>query len=373
MLRTSRVLRSKSQNNAQLAEEKAKSDALFASIGDGVIALDESGRVQRVNQIALDLLGFAEEELVGQWFPKVIIAEDANGTTISGIDRPIAQTLLLGKPVSARFWYRKKDGESLPVAVTASPIMLDDKPAGAIEVFRDITKEAEVDRMKSEFISLASHQLRTPATAVKQFIGLIREGYAETPEKTEQFLTAAYNSNEDQLAIIDDILNVAKIDAGKLQLRLEPTDMAELTADITAQLSGQAKSKNQSLTYVKPAQPIELSVDIIKMKMVIGNLISNAIKYTPDGGTIDVQLISHPHNIEIRIKDNGIGIGKKDQAQLFKKFSRIENEYTIKVQGTGLGLYLVKGLVELHNGTIHLESAVNKGTCFIIKLPKEPR
>src|SRR5437868_12325280 len=160
-------------------DPKAEVDALFMSIGEGAISTDSRSRINRVNKAALDILGYTEDELIGKWFLGIIIAEDEDGNPMSNTERPIAQVFLTGRAISARAFYTTKDGSKVPVYLTVSPIMLDLKPVGAIEVFRDISRELELEKAKDEFVAIASHQLRTPATAVKQYIGLLLEGYGE--------------------------------------------------------------------------------------------------------------------------------------------------------------------------------------------------
>lgn len=353
----------------QLAAEKAKSDALFLSIGDGAIATDETGRINRVNQSALNILGYSQDELVGQWYQKMVIAVDDKGSSVELINRPITQAILTGMPVSSRLSYRTKRGSFVPVAVTASPVLLQGKPIGTIEVFHDITAEMEVERMKSEFISLASHQLRTPATAVKQYLGLALEGYTNSKAEFDKCLRDAYTSNEEQLQIIDDILNVAKVDAGKLDIKRSETDIVKLVETAAAQFASQVKQKGHKFEVDLPGKPLIINLDALKIQMVVENLISNAIKYSPDGSRVEVKLSGTSEGVKLSVKDTGIGIAKKDQARLFAKFGRIESDYSVKVQGTGLGLYLAKQIIELHGGSIALASSPGKGSRFTVTLP----
>lgn len=351
--------------------ERAKTNALFTSIGEGAIVTDEFGKIKRINSLALEMLGFTEKEVLGQWFPRVIIAQDANGVETSNIDRPISKALLQGKPINAKLYYRKKDGSNLPVFITVAPVLLDNLPIGAIEVFRDITRENEVEMAKDEFLSLASHQLRTPATAVKQFLGLILEGYTKSKQEADTFLKDAYDSNDEQLLIIDDILNVAKIEAGKLELNADQVDLTQLVDHAVAELKASAKTKKHILTLEVPDHSITLSADKLKIMMSVQNLITNAIKYTPDGGKIAVTLTETSKHVTITVRDNGIGISRADQGKLFSKFGRIQTDFTIHVPGTGLGLYLVKQYIDMHGGAIRIQSKVGHGTAFIIELPKE--
>lgn len=225
-----------------------------------------------------------------------------------------------------------------------------------------------VDDIKNNFISIASHQLRTPATAVKQNLGLIVEGYATEEADKERFIRGAFESNEYQLAIIEDILNVARIQSGTLRLDKKPSDLGELV-DHAVNEQRLSLKPGQKLTYTKPRQPIQADIDHIKITMCVGNLISNAIKYTPENGTIDITVLEAAGEAVIKIADSGVGIAEADMDKLFGRFNRVDNELSSQVSGTGLGLYLVKQLVELHNGHVNVESTPGKGSTFTITLP----
>lgn len=233
-------------------------------------------------------------------------------------------------------------------------------------------KTIEFQNAKDQFISLVSHQLRTPATAVKQSLGVIKEGYTESPEQVTQFINEAYESNEDQLVIIDDILNVAKIDAGKLELRPEEFNLTNLSSEVIRELHGLADAKSQTIETNLPNGDINITADKLKVKMSIQNLLSNAIKYTPEKGTISISMADTSKNVLLSVEDNGIGISQADSKNLFKKFGRISTDQTAGIQGTGLGLYLVKQFIEMHGGDITMEQVKPHGTRFTISLPKNP-
>src|SRR5689334_13172123 len=194
-------------------EQRARAEALFHSIGDGAISTDEFGRITRVNPVARHILGYKKSELIGMWFPKVIIAVTPDDRPVNLIDRPITKAFLTGRPIVEKTHYRRKNGQRIPVAVNVSPILVDGKPRGAIEVFRDISFEQEVDRMKSEFISLASHQLRTPLSAIKTYSHMLVSGYmgevtAEQRKSLETILGAADRMNE----LISTLLNITRME-----------------------------------------------------------------------------------------------------------------------------------------------------------------
>jgi PAS domain S-box-containing protein len=349
---------------------QAESDALFQSIGEGAIVTDEQGRVARINQVALDMLGYSAKELLGVWYPGAIIAEDEQGNAIPYLERPITLAFLEGKPVAARVYYRRKDGSRIIVSLTVSPIMAGGRPTGAIEVFRNITHEVELERAKDEFISLASHQLRTPATAVKQYAAMLLQGYAGklTAAQTKMAETI-YECNERQLTIVNDLLRVAQVDAGKVKLRPETIDIGQTLRAIIDDMASRFASRHQTIRYTPSGQIRPITVDPHLIRMVLENIIDNASKYTPNGKTITVGIRSGPHAISIRIADQGVGIKKDDIPNLFQKFSRIPNPLSNMVEGTGLGLYWAKKIVDLHSGSIKVRSHPGEGTVFTISIP----
>lgn len=229
----------------------------------------------------------------------------------------------------------------------------------------------EINRTKDEFISLASHQLRTPATGVKQYIGMLLEGYGDKLNPNQvRMLKTAYESNERQLNIIDDLLKVAHIDAGKVSLRKQKIDLVWLLQDTIDEQADTFRRKNQQITFKHTAKSMTAYIDAERMRMVLENLIDNASKYTPEGKKITVILDKSARDITISVKDEGVGIAKRDIPRLFQKFSRINNTLSASVGGTGLGLYWAHKIVLLHNGSISVQSTVRKGSTFTITIPR---
>ena len=227
----------------------------------------------------------------------------------------------------------------------------------------------ELNAAKDEFIRLASHQLRTPATGVKMYIGMLMGGYADEPTESQmKMLEQAYSSNDRQLQIIDDLLKVATVDAGKVLLSKETCNLELLIKDVIDELRHALAAKQQSIVFIPPHKTIKAEVDRRFMRMVIENLIDNASKYSGSNTTITVS-IARKKSTEINIIDQGVGIAKKDQAQLFKKFSRVHNAMSISAAGTGLGLYWAKEIITLHGGSITLNSKLHHGSTFTIQLP----
>jgi two-component system cell cycle sensor histidine kinase PleC len=225
---------------------------------------------------------------------------------------------------------------------------------------------------KDEFISLASHQLRTPATVVKQYVGMLTHGYAGklTPEQLAM-LETINKSNERQLEVIEDLLRIAKVDAGKVYLEKSSCDVVKQMKVVIREQAILFKKRQQSVKFSKPPEPVLAFIDPKLMHMVLENLLDNAGKYSHNGGHIVVNVEQTDSGTVISIKDDGVGIRKKDLPKLFKKFSRIDNPLSASVKGTGLGLYWVKKILDLHGGSISVISGLNKGTTFTVQTPIE--
>lgn len=229
----------------------------------------------------------------------------------------------------------------------------------------------QLDTAKNDFVSLASHQLRTPATGVKALIGLLLKDYTkQLTKKQRSYLEQAYGSNERQLRIINDLLNVAMLESGKLRLAKTPVDLNQLVADTVAEQRPIAGSRRQVIRITKPSSPVIVLADAEKIRMVLDNLVSNASKYTPDGGSIIITLRQTGSLATMAIGDTGVGIQPEDIKKLFQKFSQIDNHINHVGGGSaGLGLYLAKSIVELHGGQINVTSKPDKGTTFTVELP----
>lgn len=233
-------------------------------------------------------------------------------------------------------------------------------------------KEQEgIQAAKEELVALASHQLRTPATGVKQYLGMLIEGYLGKLTKEQKKLAKkAYDSNERQLEIINEILVIARADAGQLKINKINFDMNRLILTAVSDHKKEAAKKNINIAVQLPVNRTNITADKGYIRMVLDNLINNAIKYSPDGAAVNIKLENIMDNCIVTVEDNGVGIAKKDWPDLFKKFSRIPNELSAKVAGTGIGLYLAKKLINLHGGKLLLEySEPSKGSVFKIILP----
>ncbi len=356
-------------------EQRAEAEALFTSIGEGAITTDEFGRITRVNPAAQELLGYSEDELLGTWFPKKIVAVTSEDKPINLIDRPITKAFLTGKPISEKTYYRRKDGQKVAMSINISPILLNGKPLGAIEVFRDITFEQEVDRMKSEFISLASHQLRTPLSAIKTYTHMLFDGYmGKLNAAQKQSLGTIIGASDRMNELISTLLNITRIESGTIDITPKLLQIDKVADDVIKELALMAGRKSITLSAAtKGRASTTIRTDSLIIKEIITNLVSNAIKYTPDGGTVSVVVRPHQAAITVDVIDSGWGIPEYSQDQVFSKFFRAQNIVKRETTGTGLGLYLVKGLLEALGGDIKFVSEEEKGTTFSFSLPRDNR
>ena len=235
---------------------------------------------------------------------------------------------------------------------------------------QDVTEAHALDAVKRDFVSLASHQLRTPASGVQAFLALLLDGYGgQLNEQQSGFVQRAYEANSRQLEIIENLLNTAALESGKLSPKKDRLELKSLVKDCLPPHQLKATAQHQKLSLHMPRQKIYVNADPTLLQMAIDNLLSNALKYTPNKGLITVSLRQAKSSAYIEVTDTGIGIAKPDLQALFKKFSRINSPASQQVSGTGLGLYLAHNVVKLQRGSITVKSVPGKGTTFRIRLP----
>jgi signal transduction histidine kinase len=234
------------------------------------------------------------------------------------------------------------------------------------------TEQKKLEEAKDELLSLASHQLRTPATAVKQYVLMVKDGFAGVlSSEQRKLLQLAYESNERQLTIVDDLLYVARIDAGKATLKPELVDIGELVASVMRDQRTALKARKQTVVFKRSRKPILLQADPHYVRMILENLLSNASKYSYERTKIAFMVRTVRNMVQISVTDKGVGIDPADFPDVFLKFSRIPNELTRQTPGSGIGLYLARQLALLHGGDITFSSVPHKGSTFVVRLPKQ--
>jgi len=352
--------------------DTAQLEALFASIGEGIVATDEYGLINRINHTALELLGLRRSEVLHKRLMDVIVPVHENGSLVDVFERPASKAFQTGKSVGARTLYRLKDGSILPVHITASPIISHGKPIGAIEVFRDLTTELESEKLQSDFISIASHQLRTPLTAINMYAQMLQDGLAGdlTPEQ-EPYIDIVLTSVKRMNALISTLLNITRLEAGGLVIKPQQINVNGIAREILDEFAPAARAKSISLTAELPPDHKPAYIDGLLVKEICANLLSNAIKYTPEGGSVTFAFTEKNKELLWSITDTGYGIPASDQRSIFLKFFRASNILSRDVSGTGLGLYLIKNIAESLGGELWFESTEDVGSTFYFSLPKE--
>lgn len=351
--------------------EKVKDDAMLDSIGEGLIAVDNKRRVMIVNRAAESMLGWKSKDMIGREITGLPL-EDEAGNLLPLKKRPTYMALLTGRQTNDIYYFVRKDKTRIPIAIIVTPIRLGGKIIGAVDIFRDITREREIDRAKSEFVSLASHQLRTPLGISKWYLEALNEnGFLKNAsEKAKDYLNEVYKSNERLLSLVRDLLSVSRIDQGTVKDAPEKIIMADLVKEIVSSMNLIAAKNNIIVNLKMKSRNIPvLFLDSLKLHQVIENLISNAIEYSDPGGKIEIVVEKREMMILISVKDTGIGISPGDQKKLFAKFFRTAKASTRNTDGTGLGLYVVKSYVEGWGGTVTMRSTEGKGSTFTVSLP----
>lgn len=342
-------------------------NVIISSVGDAIVVTDKYLKITTVNPAFVELI--EKNEIIGEHCADVLNCMNEKGEVICDSECGLKQTLNKGINTVSKTIIKNSEGKEITIQSINSPLKnADGEIIGAVKAIRDISKEAEVDRMKSEFISTVSHELRTPLTSIKGYIDLILDGdTGEINELQKEFL-GIVSQNSDRLNnLINDLLDVEKIESGKIEMKFEKVSLSNLVNLALSTMESTVEKKGLKLIS-KIEEGIELYGDSDRIIQVLINFISNAVKFTKEGEiTVELKLINGKS--EIVIQDTGIGISKSDQKKLFTKFFRADDEYTRSVGGTGLGLSIVKSIVKKHGGEIEVKSELNKGSEFRVIFP----
>lgn len=380
---TLNILEDVEEEKQRALAEKEKNEAILQSIGDGVIVVDSENRIVLMNDVAGRIIGVEPHAVVGEYKETLFRVEDEK----TGTKSEVVQQILSGhEPIqtSRTMQIRTPDGQIVPIAETVAPLR-DGTGAlsGAVIVFRDVRHEREVDRAKTEFVSLASHQLRTPLSAINWFAELLLGDDQTLTDEQREYLNEIYDSNNRMIALVDALLNVSRIELGTLAVEPKWTDIGDIINKAQRELQHSIDERQLVFESQVHGDVRHIITDPQLTRMVVQNLISNAIKYTPEGGRVQVDLrnidkgdvienrVVEADGIVLTVTDTGFGIPASQQSSIFKKLFRAENVLAKEVQGTGLGLYIVKQIVERNNGMIWFQSVENEGTTFYVVLPVE--
>ena len=356
----------------EIEKKNAEDEALLGSIGEGMMAFDWNGRIIVVNARAEQMLGKSGKELIGQNCSEVVALTDDKGKKIQDDRRPIQSSLKSGRrQFFSEYYFSRNDGARFPVAITVSPVMIEGKIVGAIAVFRDITREKEVDKAKSEFVSLASHQLLTPLSSINWYTEMLLDASQKKDKaKKEKYLDKIHKANQRMVGLVNSLLNVSRIEMGIFSIEREKINLKEMAESLLDELKPQSQAKNLKIGKKFAPEIGSFEGDARLMRMIMQNLLSNAVKYSREKGKITVSAERDAENgYVIRVSDNGYGIPESQQSKIFTKMFRADNIKEKVIEGTGLGLYIAKSIVEAGGGSITFESAENKGATFEVVFP----
>lgn len=357
----------------ELKEERTEKAEIIANLSDGLIVTDGEGRVMLINARAERLLLLRKDINFSNLRP----TNDANSDL--GLVPLVFFPQDSPRGIFKNFSPKRELQITTPVELhlEIDTVVIASKERGfggrILFVFRDVTRERILSRLKSEFISIAAHQLRTPLSAIKWALRLILDGDfgSLTPEQ-QQYLQSGYETNERMIKLVNDLLNVSRIEEGRFEFNFKEEDPVLLLESLVSYFKEIAVKKKVALAFEKPAGPISpVYLDRPRIEMALQNLMENALAYTPSGGKVKVSIEDRPEFLVISISDTGMGIAPKDRERLFTKFYRSEAAVRTQPGGSGLGLFIAHNIIVGHRGTIEVESEVGKGTKFTIKLSKK--
>ena len=368
---------SKNTSSSFLGDGKAILDA----VDDGVLAVDSKGNILAINPAAEQITGWNGSDAAGLVFNSVLKITNNEGGEMIEISNPVNRVLQTGENFTTRdLFIKTQSGKIVPIFLAVNSI--DSQNSGVVVVFRDISKELKDNREQAEFISTASHEMRTPVASIEGYIGLaLNPATATIDARAKSYLQKAHENTKHLGQLFQDLLDITKAEDGRLKNEPVVLDAIEFSRNIWEGLKPKAEAKG--LNYIfepdkhktgeKTLTPVFfVHADRDHLHEILNNLFENAIKYTPSG-TVSVNVTGDNNNVQISVKDSGIGIPAEDIPHLFQKFYRVDNSETREINGTGLGLFLSRKLTESIGGFLDVESEYKKGSTFTVKLPRITR
>lgn len=356
-----------------LSTEKVRTDAILAGVGDGLFVTDANQKVTYVNDAFESITGFDESEVVGRRLTDVVEMVTKDGKTVSKAHRPLARVLKTKRqvviPSTKGFYYRAKDGNLIPVSMAVSPILADKEFVGAVEVFRDVTQESNIDRTKTEFVSLASHQLKTPLTSINWYTELLLEDKSSLKKSQLEYVHTIEDAAQRMSDLVNSLLNISRLELGTFMIEPKLTSIRTIVKEVVSDQRSLLKERKQKLKVSYGKSIPKVPVDPQLTHIIIQNLVSNASKYSPDESSIELLVNADAKNITIQCIDHGYGIPKQQQGAIFTKLFRADNARRSNVDGTGLGLYIVKTIADTAGCSISFVSEEGKGTTFTFTIP----
>ena len=359
--------RSLDRSDARRRQSEQRLRAILGSIGEGVVTTDADGVITSVNQAMERLSGWPRDEAAGHRYGEVFPVVARKGQPVPDNEQFLTLAIARRKVVASRGFgvsLLTRDGRLVPVGITAAPVLDGEgELAGGVAVVREVSHEQEVDRMKSSLVSTASHELRTPLTMIQGFAELLKTRDLG-PEQVRDAAEQIHGSAERLSRLIDDLLSVSRIEAGRLEVRAAPVELAPLIDDAVAPFSG-GRAIRVDLDGASPT----VIADPDLVHRILTNLLSNAIKYSPAESMVGVSVHEKGSKVEVAVSDRGVGMTGAERGQLFSKFFRADRPEVRQAGGTGLGLFITKNLVEMQGGEMRVESEPGQGSTFTFTLP----
>ena len=366
----------------ELSQVANKSEIVINAIADGVVAVDEKGLIQLINPAAQAIVGWGKQDALRLDYRSVLKLVDKENKPLPETVDPVQTCLRTNETmVTDQYALLTTSGKPIMASIHVSPV--GQLGSGAIIVFRDITAQVAEERRKGEFISTASHEMRTPVAAIEGYLGLaLNPATATIDDKARTYIEKAHESAKHLGRLFQDLLDISKAEDGRLKNDPRVVDVVSAMRDITQALQQKAAEKNLTLVFAPDANsgssvqsrltPIYYSyIDMDHLREVASNLIENAIKYTKEG-SVTVDVVGDDQLVTIKVTDTGIGIPAEDIPHLFQKFYRVDNTDTREIGGTGLGLYLSRRLIESVGGRLGITSEYGKGSTFSIEIKRMP-
>ncbi|MBP9827419.1 PAS domain-containing protein [Candidatus Saccharibacteria bacterium] len=368
----------------QLDSAELKQQLMMSAIADAVVAVDTTGKVVIFNEAAQSLTGWDTKSAMGIDFNLIFKLKDSHDAELKAETNPFLKAIASGRRFTTNDYYMlNRDNQKIAFSISLAPTYDGRQQVnGAIAVFHDISDQKAVARERNEFISTASHEMRTPVAAIEGYLSMaMNASLATIDERARSFIGKAHDASLHLGKLFRDLLSVTKIEDNRIIINSRIFNMTELVNQISTEMELIARQKNiKLLTHlgggigremvVAPAY--EVNADPDRLREVISNLLDNAIKYSKEG-TIDVGLVADKRFVTFSVTDMGMGISPEEQKHLFQKFYRVNNSFTREVGGTGLGLYIARSLVERFGGRIWVESTEGKGSTFSFTLPLAQR
>ncbi|HKY73940.1 MAG TPA: PAS domain S-box protein [Patescibacteria group bacterium] len=366
-----------------LTELNRRDEAILSSLGEAVVVTDNDRRLLFMNPAAERLTGWKQEELLGKVWTSEIVLQTEQKTEVPLEKRPLPMVLsgLKNQVRALNYSFVRRDGTSFPVDMIASQLSDANTTLGAVLVFRDIQKEREIDQEKSQFVSLASHQLRTPLTSINWYAELLLSDDLNDKDEQKKFIQEIHKGSRQMAELVNALLNVSRIELGTFAINPEEMNPLRIFHDVLVEIQGDIKGKSIHILERHDDIP-SILVDVRLVKIIYENLLTNSVKYSPPGSNIAISHsilkqgsdagenhIVSEDSLLISIADSGYGIPKKDQNKIFTKMFRADNVREKDTQGTGLGLYIVKSILDYSGGHVWFTSEEQKGTTFYITIP----